>query len=271
VYFKPVKPKRALRLALICVLLLGVAGAVGWWRLPALIESRIEGRLADAGYPGSRLRVESVGLRQLKLSALSIPTDSWRLQIREGTVDYRALELLRPEVRAVRFDGVRFELDLEPIASATPIAVASAPSWIDRSRQALAELPVRAMFITNGLIHVHRADQELDLPFDLRLTNDASMRQLRAQAEFHLEQGQWAGHRLDQAAVDAAVTVAVTPSVGATASGRTHRLDRAATARVEIMATRHRVRASLPCRADRVGQSVDRFQCHDPAEPAGAA
>jgi hypothetical protein len=206
-------------LASIIVLLLGVVGVVGWWQLPALIEKVIEGRLADVGYPGSRLRVESVGLRQLKLSALSIPADSWRVQVREGAVDYRAAELLRPEVRAARFDGVRFELDLEPIPSVTTIAAASAPSWIDRSRPALAQLPVRAMFVTNGLIHFQRADQELDLPFDLRLTNDASMGQLRAQAGFGLEEGQWAGHRLNRAAIEAAVTVSVTPSVEPTPIG----------------------------------------------------
>ena len=169
-------------------------------------------------------------------------------------MDYRALELLRPEVRAARFDGVRFELDLEPMASVTPIAVASTPTWIDRSRQALAQLPVRAMFVTNGLIHLRRADQELDLPFDLRLTNDESRRQLRAQADFGLEEGQWAGHRLDQAALDAAVTVSVTPSVEPPPAGVLIDWIEQQQPGLGSWLCEYRVRASLQCRADRVGQ-----------------
>jgi hypothetical protein len=196
-----------------------MAGAFCWWRLPALIESGIERRLADEGYPGSRLHVESVGLRQLELSELFIPAVSWRLRIREGTVGYRPFELLRPEAREALFDGVRFELDLEPTESVPQFAVTNTPAWHEQLRQALAQLPVRAVLVTNGLIHLQRAEQELDLPFDLRLTNDASARQFRAQADFGLEAGEWAGHRLHQATLDAAVSVSVSPSVESPPAG----------------------------------------------------
>jgi hypothetical protein len=182
--------KWAIRFALIVLLAVLVAGTVFWVRLPAIIEGQIVRRLASAGFPDSSLQVGSVGLHRLEVLNLLISEGSWQIRLREGVAHYEPLELFRPELRSVHLDGLRVDLDLEPVGPARGIALVDVAAWHRLAFEAPTRLPLRTLSIADGLFRLHRGQREVALPFEVSLVNDAAIQQLHVEARGSNAQGQ---------------------------------------------------------------------------------
>lgn len=180
----------AIRFALIALLLLLVAGTVIWLRLPVLIERQVVRRLEAAGFPGTRLRVETVGLRRIEVLDVAVSGGSWELVIREGTARYHPFELLRSELRSVHLEGLRIDLDLESAGPSPRLGPAEVAAWRRWVFEASALFPLRTLSITNGLLCIQQGQREVTFPFTGNLTNDQSIRQVRVEVQGANAQGQ---------------------------------------------------------------------------------
>jgi hypothetical protein len=176
--------RRVLKVGCAIALLLCLLIGVLWFQLPALLEREFTVRLADAGYPNSSLHVESVGLHKFEIADISVAGDSWRLQLRNGTVSYHPFEVFRPEFRAVELDGMRIDLDLElePEKSSTGKSALDAPWWEPLTQESQMDLPLRQLSVVDGLIRLGREPRVVSFPFELSVTNDNANQQIRGLA-----------------------------------------------------------------------------------------
>jgi hypothetical protein len=172
--------------ALIVSLAVLVAGSVLWLRLPAIIEWQIVNRLAGAGFDAPRLRVESVGLSRVELADFQVASDPWRVKVNVVTAEYRPWDLLRSRLESLRLDGVDLEFDLRSSGTESGIGAVDVETWERLARDLSARMPVRVLTVTNGLLRALRGEREVDIPFAVTLTNDATTGQL----EFELRSRQ---------------------------------------------------------------------------------
>ncbi len=173
--------KWAFKFALIALLVALVASLLILQWLPGLLERQALRRLRAAGLPAAHLHIESADLHRLKVTGLSISDRTWQVWLREGTANYRPLELVRPEIRSVKLDDLQVEIHLD-----SPPAPGTAPwdldSWREWANTQPSQLPLRSLSVEGGLFRLDRGQQDIELPFELDLTNDPASRILHINA-----------------------------------------------------------------------------------------
>jgi hypothetical protein len=177
------RSKKALRWVLAVCLLVSAAAAVLWTQLPAMVERRATERLRAAGFTEARLQVTAVGLRRLELSNLSLANGPWRVHLARGVARYRPLALLRSGIESLRFEGLEVSVDLQA-AQTTPAPTGGvAVSWTGLVNRASAELPLRRLSVSNGVLRLRRGAVGVALPFAVALTNDRIAQHLHVDAQ----------------------------------------------------------------------------------------